>query len=85
LRSIGNRLEIHFDDSVSPEIVELEFPIGHRRRRAEAFPLLGEKFRRNTANRLGSLGADALLGLFMGAGDITELRVSALMNLLSRD
>lgn len=85
LRSIGNRLEIHFDDGVSPEIAELEFPIGHRRRRAEAFPLLGEKFRRNTANRLGSLGADALLGLFMGAGDITELRISALMNLLSRD
>jgi 2-methylcitrate dehydratase len=38
------------DGTILPEVV-VEYPIGHKRRRAEGIPLLEEKFRRNLARR----------------------------------
>ena len=51
-RSIGNALQIHFRDGSQSERVEIEFPLGHRRRRDEARPLLFQKFKANAATRL---------------------------------
>jgi 2-methylcitrate dehydratase len=49
-RSIASSLRIELNDgAVLDETVE--FPIGHRRRRAEGLPLLVEKFKRNLARR----------------------------------
>jgi len=50
-RSIANALQVFFSDGASTEKIEIEYPIGHRRRRAEGIPLLEEKFRRNLATR----------------------------------
>ncbi|MFZ2237723.1 MAG: bifunctional 2-methylcitrate dehydratase/aconitate hydratase [Dokdonella sp.] len=51
-RSIANALTVELTDgSTLPEVV-VEYPIGHRRRRAEGMPLLVEKFRTNLARRL---------------------------------
>ena len=48
-RSIANALTVEFNDgSRLPEIV-CEYPIGHKRRRAEGIPLLEAKFRTNLA------------------------------------
>lgn len=50
-RSIANALTIELTDgTVLPEVV-VEYPIGHKRRRAEGIPLLLEKFRANLARR----------------------------------
>ncbi len=50
-RSIANAVTVHLTDGrVLPEVL-VEYPIGHRRRRAEGIPLLLEKFRRNLARR----------------------------------
>jgi 2-methylcitrate dehydratase len=46
-RSIANALRIEFDDGTQSGRIEVEYPIGHRRRRAEAAPLLREKFETN--------------------------------------
>jgi len=51
-RSIANALEIHFADGSRAGPVEVEYPLGHRRRRAEGTPLLWQKF---TAGLDGSL------------------------------
>jgi len=50
-RSIANAVQVFFKDGTQTEEVVVEYPIGHRRRRAEAVPLLIEKFRRNLARR----------------------------------
>ena len=51
-RSIPNSLRIALaDGTVLEETVE--YPIGHKRRRAEGMPLLIEKFKRNLARRFG--------------------------------
>jgi 2-methylcitrate dehydratase len=50
-RSIANGLTVTLTDGTTlPEVV-VEYPIGHKRRRAEGIPLLEEKFRRNLARR----------------------------------
>lgn len=50
-RAITNGLTIRFTDGTAlPETV-VEYPVGHKRRRAEAVPLLIEKFRTNLARR----------------------------------
>ena len=50
-RSIANALQVFFNDGSSTEQVTVEYPIGHRRRRAEGIPLLEEKFKANLATR----------------------------------
>lgn len=50
-RSIANAVQVFFSDGTSTEQVAVEYPIGHRRRRAEGIPLLEEKFRANLLTR----------------------------------
>lgn len=50
-RSIANAVQVFFKDGSSTEQVAVEYPIGHRRRRAEGIPLLEDKFKANLATR----------------------------------
>ncbi|MBA2779305.1 2-methylcitrate dehydratase [Billgrantia kenyensis] len=50
-RSIANAIQVFFSDGSATECIEVEYPIGHRRRRDEGIPILEEKFRRNLATR----------------------------------
>ncbi|MDR5868703.1 2-methylcitrate dehydratase [Halomonas koreensis] len=50
-RSIANAIQVFFADGTSTEKVEVEYPLGHRRRRDEGIPLLEAKFRRHLATR----------------------------------
>ncbi len=44
-RFIGNALQVFFSDGTRTERIQVDAPIGHRRRRAEGYPALVEKFR----------------------------------------
>ncbi|HEY7903704.1 MAG TPA: bifunctional 2-methylcitrate dehydratase/aconitate hydratase, partial [Casimicrobiaceae bacterium] len=46
-RSIANALTVELADGSKLAEVVVEYPIGHKRRRAEGMPVLVEKFRRN--------------------------------------
>jgi len=50
-RSIANALTIELNDGTRLDEVVVEYPIGHKRRRADGIPLLEEKFRINLARR----------------------------------
>jgi len=50
-RAIGNALQIFFRDGSSTPRIAVDYPIGHRRRRAEGIPKLLEKFRHNLTTR----------------------------------
>ncbi|MBZ0328889.1 2-methylcitrate dehydratase [Halomonas sp. ANAO-440] len=50
-RSIANAIQVLFKDGSATDKVEVEYPIGHRRRRSEGITVLEEKFRRNLATR----------------------------------
>jgi 2-methylcitrate dehydratase len=44
-RYIGNAIQVFFRDGSKTERIRVDTPIGHRRRRAEGYPVLVEKFR----------------------------------------
>jgi 2-methylcitrate dehydratase len=60
-RSIANALKVELTDGSKLEEVTVEYPIGHRRRRADGIPLLVEKFRRNLARRFPEKQQKAIL------------------------
>ncbi|MFE3573339.1 2-methylcitrate dehydratase [Lysinibacillus sp. NPDC059133] len=46
-RSIANAVQVYYKDGTSSELVECEYPLGHRFRRDEAFPKIIDKFQQN--------------------------------------
>jgi 2-methylcitrate dehydratase len=50
-RSIANAIQIEFADGSRSPRVEVEYPLGHRRRRPEGTPLLAKKFAENLETR----------------------------------
>lgn len=63
-RSIANGVQVFFNDGTSTDLVEVHYPIGHRRRRAEAIPLLFDKFEQNLSRRFADKQQDQILSLF---------------------
>ena len=60
-RSSANALTVELNDgTLLPEVV-VEYPIGHKRRRAEGIPLLEAKFRTNLARSFPSQQRDRIL------------------------
>jgi 2-methylcitrate dehydratase len=60
-RSIANAIQITFADGSKTDRVEVEYPIGHRRRRAEGIPVLIDKFRHNLNTRFSEHQAGEIL------------------------
>jgi 2-methylcitrate dehydratase len=63
-RSIGNAVQVFFADGTSTERVEVDVPIGHRRRRAEGVPLLQRKLQAAIRGYYPPKQADAVEALF---------------------
>ena len=59
-RYIGNAVRVFYKDGSRSERVAVEFPIGHRRRRAEGIPVLVRKFERAIAGRLPPRQCEAI-------------------------
>jgi len=62
-RSIANALTVELKDGSRLKEVVVEYPIGHRRRRDDAIPLLVEKFKANLARRFPKRQQDAILAV----------------------
>jgi 2-methylcitrate dehydratase len=60
-RSIANALTVELKDGSKLNEVVVEYPIGHKRRRADGIPLLVEKFKANLARRFPKQQQDAIL------------------------
>jgi len=71
-RSIANALQVFFKDGSATEKVEVEYPVGHRRRRAEGIPLLLEKFKANAATCLPQERVQHILSLFADEGGLQK-------------
>ncbi|CAB3919008.1 MULTISPECIES: bifunctional 2-methylcitrate dehydratase/aconitate hydratase [Achromobacter] len=60
-RSIANALTVEFKDGTRLDEIVCEYPIGHKRRRAEGIPLLETKFRTNLARMFPARQQDRIL------------------------
>jgi len=81
-RSIGNAVEVFFSDGNASEKVAVEYPVGHRRRRAEGIPLLVEKFKHSIATRLSPRQCAALEAICADQARLEQMPVNAFMDLM---
>ena len=81
LRSISNRIQVRFADGTVSESFEVEYPLGHRRRRVESLGPLETKFRHNAGTRLAKTRVDGIFKLFDAKEMLLDTRVSAWMDL----
>lgn len=76
-----NAIEVVFRDGSRAGPVEVEYPIGHPKRRAEGIPLLIEKFERNLARRYPESRVKPILAACLDHRRLLEMPVSAFSDL----
>ena len=81
-RSIANAVQVFFNDGTSTEKVEVEYPVGHRRRREEGIPLLEKKFKANLATRFPAARCEKIFALCKDAEKLKVTPVNEFMDLL---
>jgi len=78
-RSIANAVQVFFKDGTKTAKVEVEYPLGHRRRRGEGLPLLVEKFRTNAKTCWPAERVETLRQLVLDAAQLDLMPVPAFM------
>ncbi|MBC7779122.1 MAG: bifunctional 2-methylcitrate dehydratase/aconitate hydratase [Proteobacteria bacterium] len=80
-RSIANAVQVFFDDGSATDRVEVEYPVGHRRRRAEGYPLLETKFAVNLARRFAQKQQATIRAACADPATLDALPVNAFVDL----
>jgi 2-methylcitrate dehydratase len=78
-RSIANSMQIFFKDGSHTEIVTVEYPIGHKRRRAEGIPVMLNKFEHNLKTHYPANKVAELVALFANK-DLDNMPVNEFMD-----
>ena len=81
-RSIANAVQIFFEDGTSTEKIEVEYPLGHRRRREEGIPLLIEKFKSNLRTQFSQSRSEVILNLCLDESKLESTTVTDFMELM---
>jgi len=81
-RSIANALTVEFKDGTKLDEVVCEYPIGHKRRRAEGMPVLVEKFKTNLARRFPAKQQKAILELCLDQKRLEQTPVREFVDLM---
>lgn len=83
-RSIANAVQIFFKDGSSTDKVEVEYPIGHKRRRAEGIPVLEAKFKRNLRTCFTNQKSASIFAVCDDARSFAQTPVHEMMTLLAQ-
>ncbi len=75
-RYIGNAVQVFFKDGTASERVEVDFPIGHRKRRAEGMPVLIKKFETSVAAHFQPKQAESIKAMFVDQKTLAAMPVS---------
>nr|WP_070987449.1 bifunctional 2-methylcitrate dehydratase/aconitate hydratase [Halofilum ochraceum] len=79
-RSIANAVQLFFKDGSSTDRIEVEYPIGHPRRRDEGIPALLAKFRRNAGTRFDAHHYEALEEICTDPAQLDDMPVNDFMS-----
>ncbi len=80
-RSIASALQVFFKDGSRTEEIVVEYPLGHRRRRAEGIPALVEKFKTNLARRFPAGQQQAILDISLDREKLEDTPVNEYVDL----
>jgi 2-methylcitrate dehydratase len=75
-RFIGNAIQVFFKDGSCTERVAVDFPIGHRKRRAEGMPVLVRKFEQSVAAHFSAPQTRKIQQLFANRKQLQGMLVS---------
>jgi 2-methylcitrate dehydratase len=75
-RYIGNAVQVFFKDGSCSERVAVDFPIGHRKRRAEGMPVLVKKFESSVAAHFQPKQTESIKALFTDRKALMAMPVS---------
>ena len=75
-RYIGNAVQVFFRDGSSSPRVQVDYPIGHRKRRAEGMPLLVKKFETSVAEHFGIKQTASIKKMFADPTALAAMPVS---------
>ena len=75
-RYIGNAVQVLFKDGSASERVQVDFPIGHRRRREEGMPALVKKFESSVAAHFGPKQTESIKSMFADRAALSAMPVS---------
>jgi 2-methylcitrate dehydratase len=78
-RYIGNAVQLFFKDGSASERVAIDYPIGHRKRRAEGMPALMQKFQTSVAAHFSPKQTESIAALFADRKKFEQLPVSEVM------
>ena len=81
-RSIANAVQVFFTDGSCTDKVEVEYPIGHRRRRAEGIPVLEKKFYAALHKRFPHRQAQNIYDLCLDAKCLNKTSVNEFMDMM---
>ncbi len=84
-RSIANKIQIHFSDGTSTDAIEVEYPIGHKRRREEGIPVLEKKFEANLLRIFDAPHVQSILDKCLDQKSLEALSVLEFQEMLSVD
>jgi 2-methylcitrate dehydratase len=75
-RYIGNAVQVFFKDGTASERVQVDYPIGHRRRREEGMPVLVKKFEASVAAHFGRTQTESIKTMFVDRDALAAMPVS---------
>jgi len=74
-RYIGNAVQVFFRDGSSTPRVAVDYPIGHRKRRAEGMPVLVKKFEASVAQHFTPKQTESIKALFADRARLEQMPV----------
>jgi 2-methylcitrate dehydratase len=78
-RYIGNALQVFFKDGSSTDRIQVDFPIGHRKRREEGMPVLVRKWEASVDAYYSEKQAERVKALFVDSIKLDAMSVSEFM------
>lgn len=84
-RHIGNALQVFFKDGSATARVQVDFPVGHRKRRAEGLPLMRQKYAQSAAALYGAAQLPQVQALFADPARLDAMPVQEFMAALVRN
>jgi 2-methylcitrate dehydratase len=75
-RYIGNAVQVFFKDGSASERVAVDYPIGHRKRRAEGMPVLVKKFESSVAAHFPPKQTESIKAMFADRKPLMAMPVS---------
>lgn len=83
-RSIANAIQVFFCDGTKTDVAEVEYPIGHRRRREEGMPVLEKKLHQNLLTCFPPAKAEQILNASKSQQSLASVPVHKFMGMLAQ-